>query len=147
MTLQIAQALEDSITPEIAQALLVKKIDALNTIANTSTLWWVSAVVFCATLLGVIWTKKDEVRKLPFRTALGSLLYVFFASIVAYGTLVTGIVLKQYLDVRYLLGQMTVPLHMFDAEYIWALVGIPIGTSSFVIFLIVWRKLWKTFYL
>ncbi|WNZ23606.1 hypothetical protein HJG54_12595 [Leptolyngbya sp. NK1-12] len=130
--------------PTTAELLLEKKIELLSTIANTSMLWWVSAVVFCASLLGTIWARKTEVKSLPFRKSLGFLLYFFFTSIVLYGALVTVVTALEFRNVKFFLRELNAPSNLFDADYIWSLVGMPIGTSSFILFLLVWHFLWQS---
>ena len=126
----------------IIQVILEKKLELLTTIANTSMLWWVSSVVFCAGLLGTIWSRKAEIRVLPFRKSLGFLLYFFFASIVIYGLLVFIVVAVEFHDVRLLLEQLNAPIGLYNAEFMWILIGMLIGTSSFLIFFVVWHLLW-----
>jgi hypothetical protein len=129
----------------IVMELIDKKIAVLTTIATTSMLWWVSATVFCATLLGGIWRYKDQVQTAPFRKHLGFLLYFFYGSVVLYGFVVTAMTLIEFLDVRMLLSMIGAPASLFDAEFLWILLGMPIGTSSFVIFLLVWHHMWRSF--
>ena len=43
----------DKMNDDTLPTLLTAKLNLLNTMANTSMLWWVSAVVFCATILGI----------------------------------------------------------------------------------------------
>ena len=71
------------------------------------------------------------------------LLYFFFVSIVLYGVLVTIVTASGFFDVRVLLSEIGAPASLFDAEYFWILVGMPIGTSSFFLFLVVWHFLWR----
>jgi|LakMenE18May11ns_1017448.scaffolds.fasta_scaffold9874352_2 hypothetical protein len=127
-----------------AELLLGKKIELLSTIANTSMLWWVSSVVFCASLLGTIWAQKTEIKSLPFRKSLSFLLYSFFTSIVLYGVLVTVITALEFRNIKFLLKELNVPSNLFDANYMWLLVGMPIGTSSFILVLVVWNFLWRS---
>jgi hypothetical protein len=125
--------------------LINKKIALLTTIASTSMLWWVSATVFCATILGGIWRYREHIESAPFKNSLGFLPYFFFGSVVLYGLLVTGITLFGFLDVRALLSELGAPANLFDAEFLWIIVGMPVGTSSFVLFLLVWHHMWKSF--
>ena len=124
--------------------LLEKKIALLETIASTSMLWWVSATVLCVTLLAGIWRYQDLVKPAPFRRSMGFLLYFFFTSIVLYGVLVTVVTASGLHEVRLLLSQLGAPSSLFDAEYLWILIGMPIGTSSFLFFLLVWHVLWRS---
>ena len=126
------------------QQLLAYKIQLLTTIANTSMLWWVSAVVFCASVLGAIWSRRSEAEAILRLKPMGFLLYFFFSSIVLYGLLVTIMVALQYRDIRFLLQKLGDPVSSFDVEYLWILIGMPIGTSSFVIFLAVWHFFWQS---
>lgn len=119
--------------------LIDKKIALLTTIASTSMLWWVSATVFCATILGGIWRYREHIESAPFKRSLGFLLYFFFGSVVLYGLLVTVMTLIEFLDVRMLLSMIGAPANLFDAEFLWILLGVPVGTSSFVIFFLVWH--------
>jgi hypothetical protein len=129
----------------VIMALIDKKLALLTAIASTSMLWWVSSTVFCATLLGGIWRYKDMVQTVPYKKWLAFLLYFFFGSVVLYGFLVTVMTLLEFLDVRMLLTMIGAPANLFDAEFLWILIGVPIGTSSFVIFLLVWHHMWRTF--
>jgi hypothetical protein len=126
-------------------ALIERKIGLLTTIASTSMLWWVPATVFCATTLGGIWRYKDMIQSAPFKRSLGFLLYFFFGSVVLYGFLVSWMTLLEFLDVRALLETLGAPPNLFDAEFFWILLGMPVGTSSFVIFFLVWHHMWKSF--
>jgi hypothetical protein len=123
--------------------LIDKKIALLTTIANTSMLWWVSATVLCATLLAGIWRHKELLSNVPSRGLIGGVLYFFFSSIVLYGILVTVMTAFELRDVRLLLGQLGARENLFDPEFLWILLGMPVGTSSFVLFLFVWHVFWR----
>ncbi|NIS81844.1 MAG: hypothetical protein GTO14_16910 [Anaerolineales bacterium] len=125
-------------------ALLDKKTSLLETIASTSMLWWVSATVLCVTILAGIYRYQDIVKNAPFRRSMGFLLYFFFSSIVLYGVLVTIITAYELQDVRLLLTRLGAPPDMFDPEYFWILIGMPIGTSSFLILLLVCHVMWRS---
>ena len=129
---------------EVVLALLDKKIQLLNTIANTSMLWWVSATVFCATLLGGIWRFHDQIESAPFKRPLGFLLYFFFISVVLYGCLVTIVTAFELRDVQRLLASLGVNRSLFNTEFLWILIGLPVGTSSFIVMLLVWHGIWRS---
>jgi hypothetical protein len=129
---------------EIVLALIDKKIQLLNAIANTSMLWWVSATVFCATLLGGIWRFHDQIESAPFRRPLGYLLYFFLISVVLYGCLVTVVTAFEWRDVQRLLDSLGANRSLFNTEFAWILIGVPVGTSSFVIILLVWHGMWRS---
>ncbi len=125
-------------------ALLEKKISLLEIIASKSMLWWVSATVLCVTILAGIYRYQDNIKQAPFRGYMGFPLYFFFSSIVLYGILVTVSTALELQDVRLLLTRLGALSDLFDPEYFWILIGMPIGTGSFLVFLLVWHIMWRS---
>lgn len=110
-------------------------------LGEVSMTWWVSATVLCATIVGVTWTKRDEIIKAGRGAVvlLFSLGLVFFISICGYGvTAIRGAVLIR--DALLGVCGPGAACTQADAESICstAIWGIGIGTTSFVIFAITW---------
>lgn len=129
--------------PITAQVLISRKLEFLRTVADTSMQWWVSSVLFCASVLGAMWSRRIEVMVMPYKRQVGFLLTFFFGSIVLYGALVTAITLLDWFSARQLLDVLRAPEDLFNSEFLWILLGVPVGTSSFVLFLVVFRMIWR----
>ena len=55
----------------ILNNLLELKLHTLNVYATTGMTWWVSSVVFCGTIIGAAWIRKDDLEKFPLFELLG----------------------------------------------------------------------------
>jgi hypothetical protein len=49
---------------ELVRMLAENKLEMLRLIGNIGMLWWVSAVVFCGTIVGATWYYKDKILPL-----------------------------------------------------------------------------------
>lgn len=125
--------------------LLDKKIEFLNTYAEVSMLWWVSSVVFCAAIIGAVWRFRDDLTKVESRFALhffALTVAVFFASIVIYGIFTVSFSRTLRAEVVSILDELGVaPYRIFEYKAFGILGGI--GTTSFVLVLVIWLGLWR----
>jgi len=122
------------------QFLIEQKIEVFRTVCDISMLWWVSSVVFCASILAALWIKRCELEHLPYlgRLSLSALLSVFFISIIFYGVWVYWYFSVLQGDLAKLLHQIKASPTTFDTELNLAKLAILTGASSFGIVLIIW---------
>ena len=125
---------------EPSDILLQQKIAFVNMLANVTMLWWVSSVVFCATILASVWYKRDLIRS---PRQLRWLLFVFFLSIVAYGVLVVAFLWGVEPEVSSLAAGLGADDDYFSTELGFFRAAVLVGTSSFVLVLLAWIFIWR----
>jgi hypothetical protein len=128
---------------EILLALLEKRMDFLNTIADASMLWWVSSVVFCGTIIAAVWLQKEMILNSDLFNGLFGLVTVFFASIVTYGFWTVWSVSKIGSQIELILeglGEVTISASLYETTGIIG--AIIIGNTSFLLILLAWIVLW-----
>lgn len=120
--------------------MLTQKFHFLEVVANTSMTWWVSSVVFCSTVIGIIWLYKSDVFKLPSRlfSFLGITLHLFFLSVVIYGLLVIYRVIKIEEDINRIINLLGFAELKFNQDIISLKCSILMGTTSFFLIWILW---------
>ena len=126
--------------------LLEKKIDFLSTYAEVSMLWWVSSVVFCAAIIAGVWRYRQELLTLEKRLTLhlfALTVAVFFASIVAYGVISVWFSTILRAEVISIIDDLGIGSYgIFEYRVFGILAGI--GTTSFVLILLIWLGVWVT---
>lgn len=127
---------------EVLSILLQHKLDMLDTTANTSMLWWVSSVVFCGYALSASWYYRDEFVKVPRMKLLFLFMTFFFISIVAYGCYICYGIWALYNETSYLVTKLGVRENLLF-EFKGTLSAVAIGTTSFVVVLILWILFWN----
>lgn len=117
-----------------------RKLDFLNTVSDTSMLWWVSVVVFCGTVIGVVLGWKEKLEALPsyILKFFSFIVLIFLTSVVGYGYLVIEYADKSHKELKLLLPQIQVSPSAFDCEYSLLKYGMTFGISTFVLTLIAW---------
>lgn len=121
--------------------LILEKLEFLRSMYELNMLWWVSAVVFCATMLGFIWAKRVDIYKMKNRKTLAVLIYVFLISVGLYGLIsitygcITMSAMREALPIEY--------STLFDPEYKIFIYSMMVGTSSFIIVVYLWHCLWQ----
>lgn len=121
--------------------------DILNTIAGTGMTWWVSATVLCATILGVTWSKREDLKKVEgwWFHSLFALVMLFFLSICVFGvynTIHARAAGDAYVDAC-IQGHQSVCLAGDARQFAEAVpVGVGIGTTSFIIYSLAWIGAW-----
>ena len=125
--------------------ILEHKLTFLDTIAMVGISWWVSATVFCASIIAVIYKKRSELRETPrvfHWLQLG--LYLFFFSIVLFGVFLMNMTSKLNLETIEIIKiidnqQSTSQLTNINfGEFTTVYWGLAIGTSSFVLIVVAW---------
>ena len=130
----------------ILQILLQKNLDFLATLVNACMTWWVSAVVFCGSLIAGIWLKQDSIRKM------GSWCFhwfffvsnVFVASVVCFGFWVVLTSSRLESEHNQIIGLLKAGTGL-HVEFAVLRVGMILGTSSFVLILFTIIGLWIYF--
>ena len=135
-------------TEETVRFLIDQKIDFINTVIGICMLWWVSATVFCASILSKIWLSKDEIIKsksLVFY--LGVSLFTFFSSIVIFGCIVIFYITNTQNELTELVGLLGFSDVFYLSELSLFRRGMLCGTSSFFLawlgWIILFLRLWK----
>lgn len=112
--------------------------------------WWVSGTVLCATILGLSWVHRDEVRRAGRLATHGlfGLVAIFLGSICIFGiAMVTqagrlgdALVEACSTSVPQRAGECVASdAHLIRSTIVW---GVSIGTTSFVLFAIAWIAAW-----
>ena|SRR5689334_12176760 len=123
-------------TSETARLLLEHKLRFLDTTASVGMSWWVSGIVFCATLLAGCWLKRDTVIQVPFFRLFCVTLSVFYVSVVGFGMFMIWQARQLALEVQAIIHtDAGAPFR--TVEY-----GYAIGTTSFVLITCCWFGLW-----
>ena len=120
------------------ETMMAAKLRFLETMASVGMSWWVSGVVFCATVLAVFWLKREVVVTVPFFHLLCVTLTVFYASIVFFGLFISWEAWQLEKEVRRTFGDTAAGATFETVEY-----GYLIGTTSFALIATCWLGLWK----
>lgn len=132
---------------EVAVSIVEKKFEFLQTYGNASMLWWVSSVVFCASLVAAVWRFRKDVIILP-KGAMHTLFFIvamFFLSIVVYGVLTQFFIEKLRQELLEAITRIEPSLNVGTFEYTVVAVLIGLGTTSFTLILVVWIFIWRYF--
>jgi len=123
--------------------LLGQKLSFLNTAAKVCMSWWVSSIVFCGTILAVVWFKRGEFEP-GILTLLSIAVTIFFASFILFGMSAIWHLREFEAGINNFIGK----LKLDDSKQIFTDVfkheinsirrGIIIGIGSFILVLIVW---------
>jgi hypothetical protein len=132
-------------TQETLRSLLVVKLQYLSTLSTIYMTWWVSSVVFCGSVLGVVWINRNQFMTMsPFVMRLFFILVLsFFLSIVTFGWwgMITTSSFEH--DALTISAALNIDNNLYsEFTQIWG--GILIGTTSFCIVTIMWIGIWIT---
>lgn len=140
-----ARAASENEELELVRMLAENKLEVLRMIGNVGMLWWVSAVVFCGTIVGVAWYYRDQILTLQEARirALFIVVSLFFVSIVVYGIwTVYGVYLLES-DFQLLMSAHGAnPVWDQRSEFVFVRVAYSIGTTSFIIVTFLWMGLY-----
>lgn len=123
---------------EETRFLLGQKLAFANTVSQVSMTWWVSSVVFCASILAAVWLKRADLIESGIFYPLGIFLCFFFAGVVIFGAQITWHYLR---DLRQDLSNLPKKADgeaFFSTELKTFKRSMFIGTASFFLILIVW---------
>ncbi len=138
--------MSEIMTSDTLNALLKAKYDFLNAVIGAAMLWWVSSVVLCGSVISTAWLQRTTLRSLAPRSlhVIGSIILVFFSSIVAFGLWAALMVIQLQRDVFGLLHELKVPngAGYSSTEFIWARTSVLLGTTSFVFVSFLWIGVW-----
>lgn len=129
---------------ELLLEIFQNNLEYLGTLTSSSMLWWVSAVVFCGSIISATWIKREEIREFRSAQAFFTILSLFFLSIILYGAWIIYTVNRlqeESLAISTELGK-TMDIFQFQALKI----GVGIGTTSFVLVLIAWFIIWVSLF-
>lgn len=130
---------------EMLKFLIEQKISVMNTLAQVCMIWWVSGTAFCGSILAWIWTKRKELKHAQYLTVLGSVLFVFFLTILGFGGLLVWYTVQLETELGTTLSQLPAgnnwPTFMLEVTVFRY--GMLIGSSSFILLLIVWLFMWR----
>lgn len=116
----------------------------VNMLGTAGMTWWVSATVLGATVIGVIWTKKDEIHAIEHRRRrlLFQLLSAFYGTILAFGALcvyASWAITRKLIEACSLIDS---PDHCTaeDANITMQVLmsAFGLGTTSFIIYIVGW---------
>ncbi|HEY0005552.1 MAG TPA: hypothetical protein VGB17_12140 [Pyrinomonadaceae bacterium] len=128
---------------ENARFLLEQKLGYINMAGNVCTTWWVSSVVFCASILAAVWLNRTELVQAGIIFWLGLILFVFFGSIVTFGTVSVFHLRKVRAEISRLAGLLDKDeKDFFSTELTAFRNSLIIATSSFVLIWGGWTALW-----
>lgn len=78
----------ESVTNATLTVLLEHKLAALDTIAQTTMLWWTVAIVFTSASIGLVWMNQKELTNLAGRNTLYAIMTLFLTSFPLYAGLI-----------------------------------------------------------
>lgn len=122
-------------------------LETMRTLGTICMTWWVSATVLCATILGLAWAKRADLRQARPAAMHGlfAIGFIFFASIVLFGIVIIEISTsfgRKLRDACLASSQTTCATSdakTFTRALQW---GVGIGTSSFAFCCIAWIVAW-----
>jgi len=118
--------------------LLEQKLALMNMAGNVCMAWWVSSVVFCGSILAVVWLNRSELVESGMIDLLGIALSIFFVSIINFGALIIWFYLG---NLRKEICDLT-KKEFFSTELStlkWTMIN---GTFSFFLILLLWIVIW-----
>lgn len=129
---------------EIITLLLQEKLSFLNTVSNSYMLWWVSSIIFCGSVLSSVWIKREELTKISrkYLKIFFSLINVLLCTIIVFG--ITGIIGLSIIKNEFfsIMSSVQTQIVIKYSEFSLIQIGIGIGTSSFIIALIIWNSIY-----
>lgn len=123
--------------------LLAHKLSFLDTLANVGMSWWVSGIVFCATILAGCWWKQQLVTRIPYFNLFCSTVTVFYLSVVGFGVLMALQIGQLEADVDVLLQAMHHSDQTRRTDFRIVQHGYLIGSTSFSLITLCWLALWR----
>lgn len=136
---------------EVCKLLLSEKYRTLHTYFTTGMTWWVSAVVFSGSILIGTWANNGKVVQLavsnPFVShVIFCLVTLFFATVIGYGGWCIHSLEKLKTSVSEIIASISrdsaVKHTVTIPEFTLISVAYVIGTSSFVLILVIWLVTW-----
>jgi hypothetical protein len=125
------------------EKLLEHKLSFLDTLASVGMSWWVSGIVFCATILAGCWWKRDLVTSIPYFHFFCLTVTVFYFSVVGFGVLMAIQTGRLEADVDTLLQAMQHPDKTSHTDFRIVKYGYLIGSTSFSLITLCWLALWR----
>lgn len=121
------------------QFIIEHKLYTLHSLQSTGMSWWVSSVVFCASIIGAVWYHRKQLASHPevmksLRFAIG----FFFITVIAYGVVLAVHCMAMRADVLSLKGS---DVKMFGKEFVVTTIAYAFGTTSFILIAISWFTL------
>jgi hypothetical protein len=127
---------------EALRALLEHKLSFLETVAQTTMAWWVSSIVFCATVIAIFWGRRQDVVMLPGLNIVCSLVSVFLFSFPVYAAWVIYGTHRIHLETQDILLQLGLPTDLLF-EFTGVKVAVSIGGTVFVLMFLTWIYVWR----
>jgi len=123
--------------------LLDYKYQIMNSIAANTITWWVSAVVFCSTIVVGAWIQKDQLKRFPLFRYAGLIITVFLFTVVLFGCWVVYGLQRLHEEVDALQAAFGLDAALStDFTFVTYQIAIVVGTTSFVMLLVMWVRLW-----
>jgi hypothetical protein len=125
------------------QKIIDGKIAIGQSIISAAMTWWVSSVVFCASVVAATWLRRADVHALSFavRALFCGVVLVFFVSVVAFGVLTYRTFRRLAREV----GELRTSLGTADKgkierawEFDFAATATGVGTTSFLLITLIW---------
>lgn len=120
-------------------------METLRVLGQVCMTWWVSATLLCATILGLSWSRRDDIKRAGRLAthALFGLVTLFFVSICCFGIAMIGASRRLGLALEAACGPESACLPSDAAAMRSAItVGVAIGTTSFFLFALAWVIAW-----
>jgi hypothetical protein len=127
---------------ETLRALLEHKLSFLETVAQTTMAWWVSSIVFCATVIAIFWGRREDVVTLPGLNLVCSLVSVFLFSFPIYAAWVVYGTHQIRLETQHILTQLGQPTDLLF-EFTGVEVAVSIGGIVFSLMFFTWIYVWR----
>ena len=126
----------------IAEQMIQGKIALGQTIITAAMTWWVSSVVFCASIIAGTWLKRADIYQLRTvaRLLFCVIVFLFFVSVVAFGILTYRAFRRlgrEIGELRAFLKKSTMSSER-AWEFDFAATATALGTSSFILIALTW---------
>ena len=129
--------------PTIISILLEKNLEFLLLMGSAGMLWWVSGTSFCLALFKTLYPVRDTIRDRTLFLAIGIYVSILIASMLGYGLSMAYLTNKLYLETNSLLLNIDISLGYY-ARLMFRIIHVSfiVGSSSFILFLLVWLHSW-----
>ena len=121
----------------IIKSLIEKNIDSLIMLGNVGMLWWVSATVFCLSIIKSVYSENTISKAKSINTPITIIISVLITSIVCFGIMAAITVDKLHLETKRLLSLLNF-YNDYGILFKGVYLGYLIGSTSFLLFLLIW---------
>jgi len=122
--------------------LITQKIGIYRTVCEVTMLWWVSTILLCLSIVGLIWYRRDSIRRHPSFKLIAIFVYLFLSTGIIYcvSVLCYFYILEQ--ELGHLLEKASLLNTAFDTELLFAELAMINGIVTLIIVMAVWHLIY-----